>query len=414
MKKIILTSLILIVSNLSFGQSVTISPQRTESVGNTTGDNYFLSSNSNIAGLISLRYRGPENAKTAVMNGDNLMLISAGGYFNSVDAAYDKGVIKFRATENWNGTSNGSKIFFSTTSNGSNNEMERMVINHDGKVGIGSISPQSKLHLHEPTTDLIQAMQVTTDGTGSAATDGLGFSIFSSSDIFSPRAARIRNNENGQLILGANNLDVLRITPTGNVGINSAFAPSARFQVFHDTENDFTKPHINVVTAVDANNGMIKMSNLTASRSFGQYFNLNSGTSANNFLSFDYNGTTPILDLKGNGNVNHAGFTKLGSDAPSIKVKKYAGNTASVDGGTIEILHGLGNDKIVSMDLMINYSGAAYIEEDYVAAAGYECNLFVGLGTINFLQPVIKITNKAGNSANVLNKPYKLIVTYEE
>jgi len=414
MKKIILTSLILIVSNLSFGQSVTISPQRTESVGNTTGDNYFLSSNSNIAGLISLRYRGPENAKTAVMNGDNLMLISAGGYFNSVDAAYDKGVIKFRATENWNGTSNGSKIFFSTTSNGSNNEMERMVINHDGKVGIGSISPQSKLHLHEPTTDLIQAMQVTTDGTGSAATDGLGFSIFSSSDIFSPRAARIRNNENGQLILGANNLDVLRITPTGNVGINSAFAPSARFQVFHDTENDFTKPHINVVTAVDANNGMIKMSNLTASRYFGQYFNLNSGTSANNFLSFDYNGTTPILDLKGNGNVNHAGFTKLGSDAPSIKVKKYAGNTASVDGGTIEILHGLGNDKIVSMDLMINYSGAAYIEEDYVAAAGYECNLFVGLGTINFLQPVIKITNKAGNSANVLNKPYKLIVTYEE
>lgn len=414
MKKNILALLILMVSNLTFGQSVTISPQRTESVGNTTGDNYSLSSNSNIAGLISLRYRGPENAKTAVMNGDNLMLISAGGYFSSTEATYDKAVIKFRATENWNGTSNGSKIFFSTTPNGSNNELERMVINHDGKVGIGSISPQSKLHLHEPTTDLIQALQVTTDGTGSAATDGLGFSIFSSSDVFLPRAARIMNNENGQLILGANNLNVLKITPTGNVGINSAFAPSARFQVYHDTENDLTKPHINLITGVDANNGMIKMSNLTASRYFGQYFNLNSATAANNFLSFDYNGTTPILDLKGNGNVQHAGFTKLGSDAPSIKVKKYIGNTASADGGTIEILHGLGNDKIVSMDLMVNYSGAAYIEEDYVAAAGYECNLFVGLGTINFLQPVIKITNKAGNSANVLNKPYKLIVTYEE
>ena len=413
MKKNILTLLILIVTNLTFGQSVTISPQRTESVGNTTGDNYFLSSNSNIAGLISIRYRGPENAKTAVMNGDNLMLISAGGYFNSVDATYDKAVIKFRATENWNGTSNGSKIFFYTTSNGSNNEQERMVINHDGKVGIGSISPQSKLHLHEPTTDLIQAMQVTTDGTGSAATDGLGFTIFGSSDFLMPRAARIMNNENGQLILGANNLNVLKITPTGNVGINSAFAPSARFQVYHDTENDITKPHINLVTAVDANNGMIKMSNLTASRYFGQYFNLNSGTAANNFLSFDYNGTTSILDLKGNGNVNHAGFTKLGSDAPSIKVKKFTGNTAATEGGSVEILHGLGNTKIVSMDLMVNYGGVSFVEEDYAGAVGYECNIVAAL---NFpgLQEIIRITNKSGNSVNVLSKPYKLIVTYEE
>lgn len=291
-----------------------------------------------------------------------------------------------------------------------------MSLNPNGKVGIGILTETKNLHVHENNTATVASVKLTTASTGAADTDGLELQILGNNDVLHANAARVMNRENTQLFLGANNTPVVNITPTGNVGINSLFggAPTARFQIFHDTEGGFVKPHINLITAVDANNGMIKMTNITASRYFGQYFNLNSGTAANNFLSFDYNGTTPILDLKGNGNVNHAGFTKLGSDAPSIKVKKYTGNTASVDGGTIEILHGLGNDKIVSMDLMVNYSGAAYIEEDYVAAAGYECNLFVGLGTINFLQPVIKITNKAGNSANVLNKPYKLIVTYEE
>ena len=413
-KKLLYSIFFLFINYLTHAQSVTIEPTKTTNQSNTGGENINVVANSNSLGIYGRRFNGTFDAKTPILSGNELFRVSAGGWWNANNQSQNS-TIKFLATEDWNIVGSGSKITFTTTPNSAVNQIERMVINHDGKIGVGLVSPQSKLHIHEATSNFIQAMQITTDGTGITSTDGLGFKIFSPTDIIFPNAASIMNNENGQLILGANNKNTIRITPEGNVGINSPIGSPARLSIFHDGANNPANPHLNLVTNVDANNGMIKMTNILNSRYFGQYFNLNSPTAANNFISFDYNGNTPILDLKGNGNVEVAGYTKLGgAAAPSIKIIKYTGNTAATDGGTIEILHGLGNDKIVSMDLMVNYSGSSFIEEDYVAASGYECNIFVGLGITNFLQPVIKITNKLGNSGNVLLKPYKLIVTYEE
>lgn len=288
-----------------------------------------------------------------------------------------------------------------------------MSLNPNAKVGIGITTETKNLHVHENNTATVASVKLTTASTGASDADGLELQILGNNDVLHPNAARVMNRENTQLFLGANNAPVVNITPTGNVGINSLLggAPTARFQVLHDTENNATKPHINLVTAVNANNGMIKMSNLTASRYFGQYFNLNSGTAANNFLSFDYNGTTPILDLKGNGNVEVAGFTKLGSDAtaPKIKMKTLTSVTGATQGAANSptMFHGVTASKIISVSVFVDFGLNFFIPPGFLAAAGEQYDYQI-------TGDRIETFNHPTNSGNILSKPIKVVITYIE
>jgi hypothetical protein len=287
-----------------------------------------------------------------------------------------------------------------------------MSLNPNGKVGIGILTETKNLHVHENNTATVASVKLTTASTGAADTDGLELQILGNNDVLHANAARVMNRENTQLFLGANNTPVVNITPTGNVGINSLFggAPTARFQIFHDTEGGFVKPHINLVTSVDANNGMIKMSNLTASRYFGQYFNLNSGTAANNFLSFDYNGSTPILDLKGNGNVEIAGFTKLGSEpsAPKIKMKTITSTTGATEGSDSSFPHGLTASKIIDYSVLVEVAGGGvWVKSGHTHFT--ERQFDTEINTVN-----IRVYNNPTNSGNILSRPIKVVVTYTE
>lgn len=287
-----------------------------------------------------------------------------------------------------------------------------LALNPFGKVGVGIQTETKNLHVHENNSGTMANIKLTSVNTGSLDGDGLELQILSNTDLLHPNAARVMNKENTQLFLGANNAPVVNITPTGNVGINSLFggAPTARFQIFHDTEGGFVKPHINLITAVDANNGMIKMTNIAGSRYFGQYFNLNSGTAANNFLSFDYNGTTPILDLKGNGNVEIAGFTKLGSDvaAPKIKMKTITSTTGATEGSDSSFPHGLTASKIIDYTVLVEVAGGGvWVKSNHTHFT--ERQFDTEINTVN-----IRVYNNPTNSGNILSRPIKVVVTYTE
>jgi len=153
------------------------------------------------------------------------------------------------------------------------------------------------------------------------------------------------------VILGSNWLvngpDIYR---NSKVGIGQS-TPAGKLDILHNTTNLRTNPHLNLRTSSDASLGMIRMENSTGSRHFGQYFSLNSATPANNFLSIDYNGDTPILDLQGNGNVQISGFTKLGAgdDSPRIKIKAFSGSTSN----SPTLNHGLGFSKILAISVLV-------------------------------------------------------------
>lgn len=421
MKKFILsggipqTAILLFISAFAFGQSVLIQPNKQTNTS-SSGDNIAIESSSAFIGVQAVRFNGTISAKTSVLNTNLLGSVGGGGYYSSSNFYYDKANISFKATENWTNSATGTKITFSTNPNGSVGFSERLVINHDGKIGIGVSDPQSNLHINDPNGGTnANTLKITHTGSGSTASDGLDISLFSVSDIFS-LGASIMNKENGSLYLGTNSSIMMNLSPAGNFGINNIFAsPSTgRFQVTHNTANSPSYPHINLKTSVNASNGMIRMENLDGSKFFGQYFNLNSATPANNFVSFDYNGTTSILDMQGNGNVKVSGFTTLGNDvaAPKIKMKKLSGAfspNANSSGTPTFIPHGVADpSKIITINVLGQYAGSGgYVSNSFLTSNGYQFDYQID--GVNII-----ITPKQGNSASLVSQNIKIVVTYEE
>ena len=123
------------------------------------------------------------------------------------------------------------------------------------------------------------------------------------------------------------------------------------------------------------------------------------------------------MRIKGTGNVGIGtnnpttklevnGFTKLGSNAPAIKVLKLTGTTANAQNGSVTILHGISPDKILSTTILVEYSANSYIPASY-GRAGFEFDFYISNNNIY-------IWNSAANSSSILSKPFKIMITYEE
>jgi hypothetical protein len=112
-----------------------------------------------------------------------------------------------------------------------------------------------------------------------------------------------------------------------------------------------------------------------------------------------------------NGNTDINGYTQLGKNtegAPAIKMKKFTATSGAAQTGSITIAHGLNRAKIIGVQVLLNYgANVADIPSGYTDVAGYEYNWQVN-------DSDVWILNKNGNSANILSKPIKILITYEE
>jgi trimeric autotransporter adhesin len=111
--------------------------------------------------------------------------------------------------------------------------------------------------------------------------------------------------------------------------------------------------------------------------------------------------TTPTAKLEVNG------FTKLGNEAPAIKIKKLTGTTAATQGGTSSVTHGLDSSKILSITVFIEPELGTLISSSIGDGFGLKLN-FV------FDTTSVSLTNTGADSVNILSKPFKIMVTYEE
>ncbi|HEY1055840.1 MAG TPA: hypothetical protein VGE24_11915 [Emticicia sp.] len=175
MKKLIyawafnLTAFLLFFSaNSAFAQSITILPERTVLDNNSWGDNIKLSSNSAILGIQSLRFNGTISSKLPVLQEDELFRIGGGGYYNSSNIFTEKAAIFFRASQDWNTGTAGTKIAFMTTANNTTGLTERMMIDHNGNVGINNVSPTAKLHINHLASSGSPHLQLNSTGTSSS------------------------------------------------------------------------------------------------------------------------------------------------------------------------------------------------------------------------------------------------------
>ena len=321
MKKILFLSLF--ISFNMFGQSVTISPSTLGRNGGTSNDIQMIKNSDGFASINGYRSGGSTASRTSTPNGMILMQIGGGGYTGS--QFFLGGIISFKATETWDSGLSGTKMTFNTTKNGNNFISEKMVINHDGKVGIGVSTPNEILDVNG--------------------------------------RMRLRHTE------------INNIPYSSGVWMNNSF---------------------NSLNYLD-----------------GAFHGMKTDTETGIFIGGYWR-----FWVKSNGNVVNTGFTQLGDNvpagaspgatAPAIKTLKLTGTTAGAAGASISVDHGLGNRlKILGYTVLVVGTSAVSYPPEYTYNGGYQYST-----TCTNTQ--ILIINSHLNSANIYNKAFTVLITYEE
>ncbi|MEE8263256.1 MAG: hypothetical protein V3R83_12410 [Gammaproteobacteria bacterium] len=111
--------------------------------------------------------------------------------------------------------------------------------------------------------------------------------------------------------------------------------------------------------------------------------------------------------VDGAGQTTFNNFTALGTDdAPLIKMKKLMGTSASTQGGTLDMIHGLTLSKIIGIMAVMTQGSGNKITQGFTAIAGHQFSVFAD-GTN------MKIVNEPGDSSQILSMPVTVLITYE-
>ncbi len=159
MKKIIYSTFFLLVSTFAFGQSIELSP---------INDNVVITKyGGNIPVFSGRQANGSSASPTAAGTSSSLLLLTGQGY-NGASFTGDRATISFRTSQNWTNSANGTNIIFSTTPNNSITMTNKMIIAHDGNVGIGNPAPTGKLHINHLASPSSPTLHLQSTGSSSS------------------------------------------------------------------------------------------------------------------------------------------------------------------------------------------------------------------------------------------------------
>jgi hypothetical protein len=181
------------------------------------------------------------------------------------------------------------------------------------------------------------------------------------------------------------------------------FTPSAKLAIrFNSTS---ILPHILINESNGTDGGRINFENTGIENKRWTLFGRNSESavpSANIFNLF-HSEFGNVAQFFGDGNTALNGFTKLGSDAPKIKMKKFTGNTRT-DGFPTAVIHGLDYDKILAVDVLIkSENDVRYLPDSHPAST----NTY----RIGIVSDSILFTDL---DFSLYGRPYTVFITYEE
>jgi hypothetical protein len=173
--------------------------------------------------------RGTSIAPTAIQAND-VSAFGFAGYDGTVYSPATAGVAGV-ATQNWTSTDKGMALTLNTTANGTSAITEKMRIDHNGNVGIGTTAPSTTLHVQSPLPGTAtvntnaQVLRLSRIGTPSVKWDNIAqFNLgsFSSNVAADSKLDLVLNNTD----LTLSSTPVMTWHANGNVGIGTS-TPSA-------------------------------------------------------------------------------------------------------------------------------------------------------------------------------------------
>lgn len=309
------------------------------------------------------------------------------------------------------------------------NATERVRIDAAGNVGIGTSAPVYTLDL-QPTS-ATSAMRIRNLGpTGFSGTfvdddAGLHRLVLGMTNTGStlPGVAWLGSSTVTPLVLATQSMERARLLATGEFGIGTT-APTYGLHVVRDAVGTapFAIRNLNNagVSGTHYFSAGGTLAGVSGWSNGGNAFapsSLVHGTLTNQPLTFLSNSVERMrIDPAGNVGIGTTaptsalevnGYTKLGSNAPSVRMLKLTGVTGATEGGFVDVPHGLTASKILSVELLIEYTPGAWVTESYLVTAEYQANCVISATNI-------RVANHATNSGNILSKPLKILVTYEQ
>ena len=237
-----------------------------------------------------------------------------------------------------------------------------MVIDHNGKVGIGTASPRRHLHINGGNEST--KIQITNQTTGSG-TDGEGFQL----GIATDGTANLEQRENAAMVLSTNNTERVRIHSSGRFGIGTSGNTIQGSLVVKD------------VTDHNGSDVFVVAQNGNASRVAG-YKVFDEGGTASLEMKYDNGSNTATIRNPNNGNLS----IYLGGTGSANQLDDYE------EGAWVPTLKNEGNN-----NLSVGYVSA------------YTHGRYVKIGPIVHFQMTVNINSLSGDSSQVLvcnNMPF--------
>jgi len=301
------------------------------------------------------------------------------------------------------------------------NNIARMLIDGGGNVGIGTGSPAYPFHVQKSASGIFAASIENTSSTGwGLEVRTLGTAPSQSAfEVYTGGLSKFLVREDGFVGIGTSS------SPTHKLSVDHLplSATDVQIKTFNSSAAVNSKSGIRFETGgawavqlqTSNGNNWLELTNnvgsVVSAWSNNRYYPGNPGTGV--YLE----GTAGSLNLMG-GNVGIGTaaptaqlevnqYTKLGSTAPAIQMKKLVGTTASTAGSGVSIVHGLTYSKILSVVVMVeDVIGTQMIPPNW-GPAGYQYMWDLSTTAVN-------VYTFTGNSANVLSKPIKILITYEQ
>jgi len=230
-------------------------------------------------GVSCFRARGTRAAPAAVQTGDILVFIGGRGHGTTQFGPYSDAAVVFRAEGNFTDDSHPAAITLETTPANSTTRQERVRITADGRVGIGTPTPERTLHIVQSFPGTIDPLGIVVDiysddtwapqinqrkarGTPTAPMpvqandilaafwgrgyDGQGFSEgqagirFWAAQDWTPAAHGTYITFYTTPLNATDIQERMRITDAGHVGIGTSF-PSAKLHVYNPVGTDLPR-----------------------------------------------------------------------------------------------------------------------------------------------------------------------------
>ncbi|MCB9200596.1 MAG: hypothetical protein H6596_08925 [Flavobacteriales bacterium] len=278
-----------------------------------------------------------------------------------------------------------------------NNGDAQMTLLQNGNVGIGTTTPSAPLDVRDvsATASEFRLSLSSSHWAKFRFSDSEGLRIEAKHETVEFRPMLLIGSELRFMSGTGTTPERMRLASNGYLGIGTT-TPIRPLHVTQGSGN----PNVVLVEATGSPQAYLRFNDANTTTNANQPYIGSQGD------AFTINtGGAEAIRVEADKDVQVNGYTKLGTDAPAIKIKEFTGTTNATQGGTTAIDTGIPSDKVISVDVWVQPFTNTWLPPSTNSPSAFRYYL---------LTEFVYLITVSGASLEVVDEAYRVIVTYKE